>query len=206
VKAETTEATSTGTPSADESTQLEPQSRESLSGSSSAHSDVESRTTVQLRCIPPHLVRRTLILALDKTGFAGQYSFVYVPIDFTHNVNLGYAMISLETSKAATGVLERFNGIDWPEEEAEQPGGGAASSVATRESKERAASGACEASWSEPRQTLEEYIERYRNSPVMHPCMPDEHKPALFKGGARVQFPPPTKTLRRPRIRHVKEN
>mmetsp|Transcript_37822 Transcript_37822/g.66661 ORF Transcript_37822/g.66661 Transcript_37822/m.66661 type:complete len:108 (+) Transcript_37822:445-768(+) len=61
-----------------------------------------------------------------------------------------------------------------------------------------------EATWNEPRRTREQYIERYRNSPIMHDSVPDEHRPALFEDGKRVPFPEPTKVIRRPRIRHTK--
>jgi hypothetical protein len=61
-----------------------------------------------------------------------------------------------------------------------------------------------EPTWSSPAATLEEHIDRYRNSPVMHPNMPDEYKPAIFSQGMRVPFPVPTRSIRAPRIRHAK--
>mmetsp|Transcript_77473 Transcript_77473/g.250693 ORF Transcript_77473/g.250693 Transcript_77473/m.250693 type:complete len:101 (+) Transcript_77473:106-408(+) len=63
---------------------------------------------------------------------------------------------------------------------------------------------AWQASWSEPSRSIEEHVDRYRNSPVMHPSMPDEYKPVLFAGGKRQPFPAPTKAIRPPRIRHLK--
>merc|ERR1712113_672367 len=59
----------------------------------------------------------------------------------------------------------------------------------------------CFVSWCEPHQGLPAHIERYRNSPVMHPSVPDEYKPVLVKHGQRVAFPEPTKTMRAPRVR-----
>ena len=38
----------------------------------------------------------------------------------------------------------------------------------------------------------------------MHSTVPDEFKPLLFERGRRVAFPPPTKPIRLPRIRHSK--
>jgi len=46
----------------------------------------------------------------------------------------------------------------------------------------------CTVTWSSPTQGLEAHMERYRNSPVMHQ-------------GVRVDFPPPTKPLKTPKVR-----
>lgn len=47
-------------------------------------------------------------------------------------------------------------------------------------------------------------MERYQNSPVMHPDVPDEWKPALFVQGVRVDFPAPTKKVKAPKVRGKK--
>jgi len=59
----------------------------------------------------------------------------------------------------------------------------------------------CEVYWSEAHQGLEAHVARYRNSPVLHPAVPDEFKPIILKDGVRVDFPAPTKKSRAPRIR-----
>lgn len=58
-------------------------------------------------------------------------------------------------------------------------------------------------------------VERYRNSPVMHPTTPEasyvsvvhrfckEYKPMIFADGQRVQFPGPTKAIRAPKLKYV---
>jgi len=53
--------------------------------------------------------------------------------------------------------------------------------------------------WGEPLQGLEAHIQRYRNSPVMHPAVSEEYKPMLFSNGRCVPFPGPTQRLRAPR-------
>jgi hypothetical protein len=145
--------------------------------------DMDARTTVQLRNLPADFTRNDLLKVLDANMFYGLYNFVYLPMDFTHNTSLGYAIINLLTPEAAAQLQQRFSGFSaWP----------------------MPSDNICEASWSEQRQTLEEHIERYRNSPVMHPGVPEQHKPALFENGQAIAFPAPTKHLRRPRVRHVK--
>ena len=59
----------------------------------------------------------------------------------------------------------------------------------------------CVVCWSSAFQGLLEHVERYRNSPVMHMTIPDEHKPALFSEGVRVPFPEPTQLVSVPRVR-----
>lgn len=63
----------------------------------------------------------------------------------------------------------------------------------------------CAAAWSEPLQGLQDLIERYRNSPVMHHSVPEECKPLYFRRGRPVAFPAPTRPLRPPRIRPFKQ-
>merc|ERR1712151_1209005 len=56
-------------------------------------------------------------------------------------------------------------------------------------------------------QGLDETIERYRNSPLMHDRVPKGCKPAMYdEMGARVPFPLPTKPIARPRIHCAPDN
>merc|ERR1719410_707439 len=144
----------------------------------------ECRATLMIRNLPLDYTRDLLISQLDGVGFSGKYSFVYVPFDFSLRRGLGYALVSTCSRRSAKELSECLCGI--------RPVGSAPEDEP------------CAASWSEPCRTLEEHIERYRNSPVMHERMPDEIKPAIFANGQRIAFPPPTKPIRLPRIRHVK--
>jgi len=116
--------------------------------------------------------RSALIEMLSASGFAGRFNFVYLPMDFTLQQCIGYALIGLESAADGERLINEL--LDF------------------------------EPTWSMPAATLEEHIERYRNSPVMHPKMPDEYKPVVFANGCRVPFPAPTRPIRAPRIRHVK--
>jgi len=139
------------------------------------------RTTVMLRNLPNNYSRTMLMDLIDSEGFARLYDFIYLPIDFKSRASLGYAFVNLVNSEAANRFRLTFDGFsDWI--------------LPSRK--------VCGVSWSGPHQGLEAHIERYRNSPVMHEGVPDMYKPAIFNDGVRVVFPPPTKKLRAPRIRH----
>lgn len=58
-------------------------------------------------------------------------------------------------------------------------------------------------SWSSPLQGLQELIDHYRNSPVMSSSVAEIHKPVLIVHGRRINFPCPTKRIRRPRARRT---
>jgi len=141
-------------------------------------------TTVMLRNIPNRYTQSHLVNLLDENGFRSLYDFVYLPMDFRNGVNLGYAFVNLLTHQDALNAVQVFHGFSrWFYE----------------------SSKVCEVSWAHPHQGLEEHVERYRNSPVMHQCMPDEYKPMLFKSGVRMPFPLPTKAIRAPKLRPIRE-
>lgn len=142
--------------------------------------DPEGRTTVMLRNLPNNYTRDMLLELIDSLGFRGQYDFLYLPIDFQTQACLGYAFVNLVDSGVVPAFWRAFDGFsNW--------------SLPSRK--------VCYISWSGPHQGLEAHIDRYRNSPVMHPDVGDECKPLIFKDGARVMFPLPTKSIRPPRVR-----
>lgn len=142
---------------------------------------LSDRTTVMLRNLPNDYTREMLLSLLDSEGFKGKYDFVYLPVDFKREAGLGYAFVNLISNEEAENIRSHFNGFQaWK----------------TQSQK------ICEVAWGDPLQGLEEHIDRYRNSPVMHPDVTDEAKPALFKDGVRIAFPEPTKRIRLPRFKH----
>jgi len=140
-------------------------------------------TTLMLRNLPNLYTRDMLVEMLNREGFAQQFCFVYLPIDFKTHAGLGYAFVDLTTGAEANRMLQHFEGFSrW-----------------TMRSEK-----ICSVSWSHPEQQgCNAHVQRYRNSPVMHDQVPDSWKPALFQAGLRVPFPKPTKRLRNPRIREL---
>lgn len=142
-------------------------------------------TTVMMRNIPNRYTQHMLLTLIDDMGFKGRYDFVYLPMDFRNGVNLGYAFVNLVSHPDALQMMSTFQGFSkWFFDSAK----------------------VCEVAWAAPHQGLEEHVERYRNSPVMHPTMPDEYKPMMFRDGVRVPFPPPTKAIRAPKLRPVHDS
>jgi len=138
-----------------------------------------SWTTVMLRNIPNNIMREGLLDRFERSGFAGCFDFLYLPMDFKRDANLGYAFVNLINWQQANRFYEFFQGFnDW----------GLASQKV------------CQVCWGQPLQGLEKHVERYRNSPVMHNSVADQHKPILFRDGVRIPFPEPTKRIRAPRV------
>jgi len=142
---------------------------------------IEERSTVMFRNVPNDYTRDHLMKILDEEGFEGKYNFIYLPVDFRSKSGFGYAFINLINGEVAEAFKDVFNGFQkW--------------SMPSQK--------VAEVTWSHPSQGLDVHVERYRNSPVMHEAVPDAFKPAMFENGNRISFPPPTKAIRMPRIRH----
>jgi RNA recognition motif-containing protein len=137
-------------------------------------------TTAMLRNVPNNYTRAMLVELLDMKGFRRKFDFVYVPTDFEKGSGLGYAFVNFvghKDAQDAIRILEKFD--DWK--------------VPSRK--------ILQLSWSMPLQGLIANIERYRNTSVMHPDVPEEFKPLVFKDGQPVCFPPPTRNIHPPQRR-----
>jgi len=141
---------------------------------------VHERTTVMMRNLPNNYTREMLLTMLDQEGFLGQYDFIYLPIDFKTHASVGYAFVNLISAEAVSRFWNIFDGYcKWL--------------LPSRK--------VCFLSWCGPHQGFAAHVDRYRNSPVMHPSVRDEYKPAIFKDGVRVKFPAPAKKPRVPKVR-----
>jgi len=141
------------------------------------------KTSVLLRNIPADLPRSSVLDVLRSKGFAKQIRFVYVPMNLRTKCSFGYAFVDFDSMKTAERCMEQLEGLTPWSEHGEKP---------------------LELVWSDT-QGLDAQIARYRDSPLMHESVADEMKPALYEKGARIAFPPPTKTIRAPRLRKVVE-
>lgn len=151
--------------------------RLTTSRTSSVEEDKSTWTCRMVRNIPNDYTRNDLVELLDSKEL--QYDFLYLPIDWRKKANLGYAFANLVSHEEAERMANVLNGLsDWkvPSEKV------------------------CEVVWGKPeQQSLHRNVERFRNSPVMHPDVPEECKPLLFTLGQRSVFPAPTMRLQRPR-------
>lgn len=149
----------------------------------SADSDQSQHlTTLMFKNIPNDYTRSMVMELLDASGFRCRYDFLYLPVDFRSGCNFGYAFLNLVTQRDADACVSRFSGFSqWL-----VPSKKVASVVI-----------------SQPTQGLPACIERYRNSSVMHPLVPDEFRPVVLVQGHRVPFPAPTRQLAGPDEQHV---
>jgi hypothetical protein len=136
------------------------------------------QTTLMLRHVPVEFSRASLLKVLNE-AFEGCYDFVYLPINFESGLGFGFAFINFSNPTDAERARQHFEGFT-------------AWGVPCKES--------CETCWSDPYQGLAANIERYRNSPVMHESVPEEHKPLLFVGGRPASFPAPSRKIKAPRV------
>lgn len=140
----------------------------------------ETRTSVMLKGVPETCTRSTMLQLLDIAGFFGRFNFLYLPMDFKRNKNLGYALINLVSPKEALRLGAYFEGFTCWNMLGGQP---------------------CSATWCSPQQGLQAHIDRYRNSPVMHDSVPEEWRPLLLKCGVAVTFPAPTIKIKAPKLK-----
>lgn len=139
--------------------------------------DTTTCTTVMLRNLPKNLTQVAVLQTLEAQGFSALYDFVYLPVDFQKMVSFGYAVVNFVTHEAAERAMQHFTGFTaWP--------------MPSRK--------ACTTVWNTPCQGLAAHIERYRDSPLMHPSVAQEFKPMLFQHGIQMAFPLPTKQLKAP--------
>lgn len=139
--------------------------------------DIRKPTLLMLRNLPNKYNKAQLITKLDSQGLHGHYNFVYVPTDFWTKSCFGYGFFNMVSHEDAIEAHDCFQGFKkW--------------SVPSRKT--------CEVSWGRGLDNLQALIERYRNSPVTHQSVPEAFKPTLFRRGAPVAFPAPTRAIHPP--------
>jgi|Transcript_116363 hypothetical protein len=138
----------------------------------------QPQTTVMIRNLVETCTRQMLLDFLNHQGFEKQFDMVYLPLKFCSKLCFHYAFVNFTTEEVTKRFIKDLQGYKGAEAFGEQ---------------------ACDISMSVDNQGLAAAIKRYRNSPVMHPSVPDECKPLIFKDGKPIPFPPPTKNIRKPR-------
>ena len=74
----------------------------------------ETRTTVMVCNIPNRYTRSELMDELEsKESLIGTYNFLYLPIDFKNNCNLGYAFVNMRTTDDVQALYEMMHGSHW---------------------------------------------------------------------------------------------
>lgn len=69
----------------------------------------DTATTLAIRNLPYNVTHDELLLAVDASGFAGLYDFVYLPHKFREHRNLGFAFINFETPEVAKHFHELWH-------------------------------------------------------------------------------------------------
>jgi hypothetical protein len=103
---------------------------------------------------------------MDAKGLRGHFDFLYLPIDFRNNCNLGYAFVNMVSGESLTIFSNAFN---------EQKLPGFRSNKVCQIAPARV-------------QGLQNNIERLRNSPVLL-GLDENYKPMLFNNGEQYPFP-----------------
>lgn len=143
-------------------------------------SSVGLPTAVMMKNVPDGYTRELLLETMNAAGFQTDYDVVTLPMDLLTEEILGYAFINFQTHESAEMFKKHFHDFkDW-----QLPCGKA-----------------CETSWSNLLQGYDAFVERYKNSSVMHESVADKFKPAIYRDGVRVPFPEPTKPIKWPRPR-----
>jgi RNA recognition motif-containing protein len=144
-------------------------------------SNKDTRTTLMIQNVPAQCTNTMMVEMLDSAGLSGKYDFVYAPTDFRTYTAFGYAFVNFTTNKNAVQAMDVLGGLicpTWSEQKV-----------------------SFEVNWCEAHQGLKVHVNKYQNSPVMHPSVLEEYKPLIFKNGVRQRFPPPTKVIKEPRLR-----
>jgi len=135
-------------------------------------------TTVMLRNIPNKYTREMLVKQLEQ-DMRGQFDFIYLPIDFKNQCNVGYAFINFFTFEACDTFVSRYNGV-----EVRKCLPGLNSRKITEVTPARV-------------QGFEDNVQRLRNSPVMRELVhKPEWMPLIFDAdGNNLTFPQPERPL-----------
>lgn len=145
----------------------------------------ESHTTVMVRNLNKRLTQSDLVQRINEMGHRGLYDFAYMPMNFREEGNFGYAFVNFRSPTLAVNFTSQACIVEQDSADDSQR---------------------WQTSWSTC-QGIEQNIERYRNSPLLHEVVPGDSKPTMFdERGGQLQFPSATKAIRKPRIHRLTRN
>jgi hypothetical protein len=145
--------------------------------STAASEQDEAHSTIVIKNLVVDCTRKDIEGFLNAAGFAGLYDLVYLPLDFKSKKCFHYAFVNFISEGVALQFEAGLNGF---------------------QNEKLFGDKCCDISWSDC-QGVEAAVEYYRNSPVMHPDVPEECKPVLYANGKVLPFPAPTKAIAKPR-------
>lgn len=74
--------------------------------------DPQQRTTVMVRNIPNKFTKKLLLKEFEQK-FKDRFDFFYLPIDFSNNINMGYAFVNFKSVPDLKAFHAEFNGKKW---------------------------------------------------------------------------------------------
>jgi len=133
---------------------------------------LSKNTTLMFRNWPRDSDNRKLLELLKNNDFEYKYDFAYAPMDPKTESGRGWALVNMTSNDAARAAMDKLD-------ESRERGPGSVEVLRVE--------------WALV-QGRKKLIDRYRDSPVMHPYFdfPTDRKPACFKDGVAQPFPSPT--------------
>ena len=75
--------------------------------------ELDQRTTIMIKNIPKKISQKFLINLFNR-DFENDFNFFYLPIDFSKNVNVGYAFMNFKNCRKIVKFFLEFNQKPWP--------------------------------------------------------------------------------------------
>ena len=132
---------------------------------------LDSRTTLMIRNIPNKYTQRMLIEQLDREN-PGCYDFLYLPIDFKNNCNVGYAFVNMVSTDFLPAFYATLHNKRWERFNSEK---------------------VCEIAYARI-QGLEQLLDHFKNSSLL--AEDKKVRPVILLNGHYVPFPDPDVVIR----------
>jgi len=132
---------------------------------------LDTRTTLMIRNIPNKYTQRMLIEQLDREN-PGCYDFLYLPIDFKNNCNVGYAFVNMVSTDFLPAFYASLHNKRWERFNSEK---------------------VCEIAYARI-QGLEQLLDHFKNSSLL--AEDKKVRPVILLNGRYVPFPDPDVLIR----------